>query len=250
MNIYEGRDDIKAHAIESAPNECCGLIIKKGQHQTVIRCRNVSHTPEHTFQIDPKEYRAAEAEGEVLAVYHSHYAGSAVATDADKTVAEANKLPFLIYAHPADTWDIYTPCGWRAKLEGRPFVHGILDCYSLVRDYYHDMCGIELDDFYREDDWWMPVKDPVTGEVIKEAQNLYMENAERQGFVRVNDLQVHDSILMMYNAPVVNHVAVLCEPGMILHHPPGHLSGRHPYIPRDGYFSDITFGIYRHKTLL
>jgi proteasome lid subunit RPN8/RPN11 len=248
MNIYESRDDIRAHALETAPNECCGLLIRKGQHQTVLRCRNMSHEASHNFQIAPAEFRAAEAQGEILAVYHSHYGSPPAATPADKTVSEANKLPFLIYAHPADTWDVYTPCGWRAQLEGRPFVHGILDCYSLARDYYMEKCGIELDDFYREDDWWKPVKD-FKGNVIREPQNLYMDNALKQGFVRVNDLQVHDCILMMMDAEVVNHVAILCEPGLILHHPPGHLSGRHPYTQRGGY-AEFAVGVYRHKNLL
>ena len=50
------------------------------------------------------------------------------------------------------------------------FFHRVLDCYTLVRDYYHRERGIELLDFEREDDWW------------HKGQDLYMQGFERAGF--------------------------------------------------------------------
>jgi proteasome lid subunit RPN8/RPN11 len=243
MDIYLSRDEIRAHAIEEAtrynlPHECCGLVVRNGSKQKSIRCRNASTTPEHSFLIMPDEFRNAEAKGDLLAAYHSHTLSGPEPSAADKTVSEANKLPFIIYSWSADLWDVYRPSGWRAQLEERPFFHGILDCYTLVRDYYDEVCGIKLDDFEREDDWWK--KGP-------NQKNLYLDNVHAQGFVQVNELHVHDLLLIQWLADVPNHAAVYSEPGIILHHPPGHLSGRSPY---GGYYLEHTYGIYRHKSLM
>ena len=243
MDIYQGRDEIRAHALEEAggsmPRECCGLIVRKGQKQQVVRCRNVSTEPHHTFLMPPEDFRKAEEIGPLLACYHSHVFDSAAPSDGDKTVSEANKLPFLIYSTMTDMWDYYAPCGWRAKLEGRPFFHGILDCYTLMKDYYDEVLGIQLEDFHREDDWWKSGPNQ---------KNLYLQHAESQGFVQVKPpIHVHDIILMYWLADVPNHAAVYCEPGLILHHPPGHLSHKVCY---GGFYMEHTHGIYRHRSLL
>jgi proteasome lid subunit RPN8/RPN11 len=243
LNIYADRDDIRAHALEETadmdyPRECCGLIVRTGGHkQKIMRCRNISTEPEHHFLMHPADFRAAEQEGELLAYYHSHYEEGPEANEADKTVSEAQKLPCIIYSVTADLWSVYFPCGWRAKLEGRPFFHGILDCYTLVRDYYDEVLSIKLDDFHREDDWWK------TGE-----QSLYLEHAHSQGFVQVRPpIHMHDVLLIYWLASVPNHAAVYCEPDMILHHPPGHVSGKVAY---GGFYHEHTHGIYRYHTLL
>lgn len=250
LDVYADRETIRAHAREAAPFEACGFIVGYGGHkQKAIRCRNASSQPEHHFLIPPEDYRRAENEGKILAVYHSHYRDGAVANDGDKTESEKHKTPFVIYSVSADAWTVYMPCGWKAKLEGRPFIHGILDCYTLVRDYYAEMLKIELDDFYREDDWWKPTYD-ASGKVIAEPKNLYLDNFESQGFVQVPDIHVHDVLLMHILADVPNHAAVYCEAGTILHHPPGHVSGKHPYSIYGGGYRDATYGIFRHTRLM
>jgi hypothetical protein len=41
------------------------------------------------------------------------------------------------------------PCGYEAALVGRQFAHGVLDCYSLVRDFYARELGIQLSQYER-----------------------------------------------------------------------------------------------------
>jgi cell wall-associated NlpC family hydrolase len=41
-----------------------------------------------------------------------------------------------------------------APLVGRQFAHGVLDCYSLVRDFHARELGIPLSEYERQDDWW------------------------------------------------------------------------------------------------
>lgn len=66
-----------AHAQESFPNECCGLLAgREGRVKRIFRGTNLDKSP-YTYLMDPKEQLAAfkemEAGGlDLLAIYHSH----------------------------------------------------------------------------------------------------------------------------------------------------------------------------------
>jgi len=71
--------EIIAHARESAPNECCGLIAgtQQGLAQTVYRTRNIAPNPLVTYEAAPEDLFAAQRQmrdrGEqLIAIYHSH----------------------------------------------------------------------------------------------------------------------------------------------------------------------------------
>ena len=74
---------------------------------------------------------------------------------------------------------------------GREFVHGVVDCYSLVRDWYAREWGIELRDYDRRDQWW------------DHGENLYLENFQKEGFhkIPVEELQRGDALLMQLVSP-------------------------------------------------
>ena len=70
---------IVAHARETAPAECCGLI--GGAHDarsiSIYRLRNVTSNPERAYEAAPEELFAAQRQmrerGEdLIAIYHSH----------------------------------------------------------------------------------------------------------------------------------------------------------------------------------
>ena len=68
-----------AHARETAPAECCGLIggISGNNARSLYRLRNVSGTPELGYEAAPEDLFAAQREmrergEELLAIYHSH----------------------------------------------------------------------------------------------------------------------------------------------------------------------------------
>jgi proteasome lid subunit RPN8/RPN11 len=70
---------IIAHARETAPAECCGLIggVDNDKATTLYRLRNVTADPELSYEAAPEELFAAQrqmrARGEeLLAIYHSH----------------------------------------------------------------------------------------------------------------------------------------------------------------------------------
>jgi len=67
-----------AHARESAPRECCGLLFGDGEVvNRIVRGRNVHPTPETRYEIDPAQLREALAGSDdsdrfLVGIYHSH----------------------------------------------------------------------------------------------------------------------------------------------------------------------------------
>lgn len=96
-------DEIGAHALEDAPNECCGLIGGiDGEPTSVYRARNSFESPMR-FEIHPldmqKIYEQMDERGEeMLASYHSHPRSPAEPSQTDINIAR-NTLA-------GDTWMI------------------------------------------------------------------------------------------------------------------------------------------------
>ena len=72
-------DQIIAHARETVPQECCGLIggLKEGKAQTIYRARNIANDPLTAYEAAPEDLFAAqramrESGEQLLAIYHSH----------------------------------------------------------------------------------------------------------------------------------------------------------------------------------
>lgn len=232
---------VAAHAAEESPRECCGFIVAVNKRKReVIRAKNVATDPKLFWRIAPEEQDAAEQRGAIVAVYHSHPFGRAEPSPADLACCEAADLPFLIYAHPLGEWKLIKPSGYKAPLIGREFVHGVTDCYSLVRDWWAER-GVELPDFAREDQWWAKPDGP----------DLYMENIRKPeyGFTLVSqdwrDARAGDLLLMRLMSRKVNHAAILLDGMAILHHVPGRLSGREMF---SQFWQQCVAYVARHKS--
>lgn len=244
---------IRAHAVAEYPRECCGLIIAVGRKEEYVACRNISESPGEQFRLAAEDWALAEDRGRVLAVVHSHPDDDARFTEPDRIACEASGVPWVVVSvRDRVALDIaaMSPTGWIAPLLERPFFHGILDCYTLIRDWYAREVGITLLDFDRSDDWW------------HKGQDLYMEGFEKASFLRIapgEPLQYGDVVLMNVRATVANHAGVylgdrvLSEarslhpvPNAMLHHLYGRLSERVVY---GGYWAEVTRAIVRHKDL-
>jgi proteasome lid subunit RPN8/RPN11 len=74
---------IVGHARAAAPDECCGLLLGRGEEIVeAVRSRNIADAPRSRFLIDPKDHidgrRAARERGlDVVGFYHSHPASPA-----------------------------------------------------------------------------------------------------------------------------------------------------------------------------
>lgn len=230
---------VRAHAATCAPAECCGVAIVVRGKLRYMPCRNdYPANAEDAFLINADDYARAEDLGTVVAIVHSHVGIPPVPSMADKVGIEAHGLPWLIVNHPVGTWSVNAPEGYQAPLIGRPFVHGVLDCYSLVRDHYRVARGIDLPDYPREYLWWE-----------KPGVNLYLDHFDEAGFVRIGEaeMQPHDAILMQAGADRPNHAAIYLGDNLILHHFFGRLSSRDIW---GGYWRKCATHFLRHRSFM
>jgi proteasome lid subunit RPN8/RPN11 len=85
-------DEMIAHAIEDAPNECCGIIAgKDGRATKLFRAINAEASP-YRYSVEPKDhlriFRECEDNGwQFLAIYHSHTASEAYPSPTDVRLA-------------------------------------------------------------------------------------------------------------------------------------------------------------------
>ena len=208
------------HAKIEDPKECVGLLLNIRGKEKYFPCRNLSMTAHQCFIIDPEDYVRADNIGEIKAIVHSHPVTPPFPSEADKLGCEQSKLPWHIVNPKTEQWGYYEPCGYKPPLKGRPWVWGVTDCWSLVRDFYKEEKNIELLDYER----------PVTPQEFNDAP-LFERYAERTGFKELDPnetLKNGDILLMsiMYNT--LNHVAIFLD-GDVLHHLTDRLSCKEPY---------------------
>lgn len=239
LNI-ELKDQIRIHALETQPSECCGFVIQLNNsiNKVYIKANNMSST-EDTFIIDPADYQRAEDMGTILAIVHSHVYTSSNMSSYDKAAYNLGDTPWIIYSYRDNCFSEYdTPKGEIPPLLGRQFFFGIQDCYSIIQDYYKSNLGISLPNAIREDKFW------------HKGQNLYLDNYTKAGFVLVPlaDIRIHDVVLMKLGiTSIPNHGAVYIEDNYIIHHIQNRLSEKTLYIQK---WRDNTTHILRHTSLL
>ena len=95
-------DRMIRHAVEDAPNECCGIIAgKDGEATGLYQMTNAAASP-YRYSMDPKElyrtYREIEDGGsDIFAIYHSHTHTEAYPSQTDVRLASwADAIYILI----------------------------------------------------------------------------------------------------------------------------------------------------------
>lgn len=233
-------EDAKEHAREVFPEESCGLIVA-GRY---IRCQNIAeparnHIEEDencacrlcAFEIDPKVYLTYG--DEIDMIVHSHPNGPLYPSRADMEGQLLTAKPWAIIALDEERVAV-NPTIFGHKIPpllGREFMHGVTDCYAIIRDAYalgkdelakqgingwpHD--PIALPEFPRTDAWWEGEGD------------LYEENFRKAGFEEVKDTpQPGDVFLMSIRSSKLNHGGLLVGDSLIVHHLPSRMSRREP----------------------
>lgn len=212
----------KAYAIEQFPKEAVALILKDG---SLVPVENLHEDPNDHFEFDLAVL--AYYGDSVAGLVHSHTPGwkgdpsvkpSAEPSEADMASQIATAIPWGISTCSADS--VSDPIWWGDSLSirpllGRQFVHGIMDCYSLVRDF-HRLNGITFEDVPRDSDWWTQDKD------------LYMELFESRGFERVQRVapKAGDCFICSLRSDKRNHAGVFISDDLFIHHPGDSLSVR------------------------
>ena len=246
--LKKTKEAIFNHAAACYPRESCGFIVNR----EYIECRNVADS-DNEFKIDPRDLVKAEKLGKIEAIVHSHPDGSSQPSTFDKLQMSKHGVPWVICAYPELDIAVHKDKDYQAPLINREYIHGVLDCYSIVRDYYSRELNIELDNFERQDLWWESA----------DSEDLYTANFKSQGFVEVDNLQRHDIILCRVQPTHhVNHALIyLGDDGSLTseqseHVVNNHLMLHHPYLRRSrreiygNIWQERTALIIRHKSLI
>lgn len=105
-----------AAAAGAAPEECCGVLLGRGEIEIAVPARNIASDPHSRFEIDPQAlidaHRSARAGGlPLIGYFHSHPSGPAAPSAIDRELA----------AHDEKVWAIVGEDGvtfWRDEEAG------------------------------------------------------------------------------------------------------------------------------------
>lgn len=221
----------RAHAAEAYPEESCGLVVGR----RYVPQANRAADPATAFRLDPEAVLKAHREG-LDAIVHSHpHPHPPCPTAADMRLQIDHGVPCAIVPVSA-SGEPGEPVWWGdgvavPPLVGRPYRHGVTDCYSVARDWYRLERGLELPDYARAWRWWR------AGKGAAGAPDLFGRYFAEAGFETVffHEARPGDGLLLQVASPVVSHCAVIVEDGVMLHHPggsrpwdPSRLSRREP----------------------
>ena len=222
------------HAREEHPKESVGVVhIIKGRSK-YYPCSNIAETADEHFVLDPEDYLKAEQKGQITAIIHSHPISNHHPSAADLVACEKTQLPWFIINPVTELWGYCEPTGYELPYVGRPFFHGVIDCYTLVRDFYKKEFQIELNDYHRRDEWW------------EKGENMYLDNFKKEGFIEtpLEEIKYGDLFLMKLEAIVPNHAGIYLGDQIVLHHVQGRLSSRDVY---GGYYQKVTEVCLTHE---
>lgn len=205
----------EAYANAYAPLEACGLLIIKEGEESFFPAKNIALDKRHNFIIAPEDFAEAETQGEIIGIIHSHVLGAPKPSQADLVSCETHGVPWYLYSVEREQWHSFKPSGYKAPLVGREFKFGVLDCFTLVRDYYKQELSMYLPDYERWDEG-----------AFKRGESLYEMHMEKWGFKPVKDLQKNDIILMQIGYNVPSHAAIYLGNNWMLHHLRNRLSSR------------------------
>ena len=214
------KDAALVHAKDQDPKEAVGLLLNVKGKQRYYPCQNLAITNHQEFILNPEDYVKADNLGEIIGIFHSHPITPPTPSQADRISCEHSNLPWYIVNPKTEQWAEIRPEGYKPELCGRPWVWGITDCWSLVRDWYKQEKNIDLVDYERS----------ITPEEFLE-NPLFEKYAKNTGFRELgNDEppEVGDVLLMSIMPPTLNHVAIFLG-DMVLHHLADRLSCKEPY---------------------
>lgn len=105
--------------------------------------------------------------------------------------------------------------------EGRPYVYGLLDCYTLWRDWIKKELNVDLPwNLNRPHAWW------------ETQPSMFLDGYQSEGFIDAKTFEFGCACFFKTgNSTSVNHVAIYLGDGKVLHHNGGRFSCIEPLTP-------------------
>jgi proteasome lid subunit RPN8/RPN11 len=215
---------VKEHAIKDSPYEACGFVVVNGLGEAIVMpCENQARNKRGMFVIDPRKHLEAERLGHIAAFYHSHADAEMIRPEAarfsreDLDISYETCLPALLYTHPNDTWHFNLPATFTpSPLLGRPFVWGVWDCYTLVRDYFLLNKKTVMGSYF-------PPENPSASsdfgyETLSKNENFHE--------IPLSEARKDDVLLLKVKSDFINHCLIYQGNNEFLHQPAFKLSSK------------------------
>lgn len=214
--------------------EICGLIVDGPVGAYLLPGMNTHESPRNSFTMAPEIWLDVPPDQKVIAIYHSHVEGGCEPSDHDRMQCEAHDLPWVIVT-PEGEYHFMEPCGFKLPYEGRVYLWGVTDCAAIVRDWYRNERGVDMDKV-KADEWFW-----------QEGKDHFNDNFASRGFVEVfDDPQVGDCFLCQFKSEVPNHIVLYVGNDQIIHHVRNHPSVREPW--QGGMWQRCAVKHLRHKS--
>lgn len=218
MNLSKNLErKLQEYSISQFPREACGFILNNNEFITL---ENIHPEPLSNFLTCPFEY--LKYKDQIKYIFHSHTREDSnkplesylTPSKSDMQNQMLFNVPWVLLACDVNRSTHCEIFGWqiiRDDFIGKTFVHGIRDCYSLVRNYFYKTKGCLLKEIPRENFWW------------ESDENLYMKSFKSVGFSEVfrenNKFEVNDLLLFKIGrTKSINHAGVYIGNGWMLHH--------------------------------
>lgn len=202
-----------AELAEANPQqEICGILYYTFNSVEIFPCQNVSlQDKAYTYEIDPQEYIKICSLGKPCGVYHSHPESDSVFSETDIEYAEEFALPIYVYGLKDKKIAEYIPSSYEIELEGLPFVWGLFDCFSTVRNYFRQKHKLFIPDYDRDESF------------ADSQSNLIINNIKNEQFdiVESKEIETDDLLVFKSNRIFPHHLGVFVGNSRMLHHPAG-----------------------------
>lgn len=220
--------EIVRQAEQAAPKEVCGALVRNPDHTVeVVQLENVHEGGDDRFR--PRmTMDLVKRYDQIVAFYHTHLQDPMLSA-ADIEACEDIGVPYYVVSATRDQVCSYAPRP--APLLDRPYVWGLFDCCTLIRDAW-TLAGGEA-----------PLQRHPTPREWKDRVFSFDTLLTQYGFEPVDSPDSGDVLLFKQNTGACRpHSALILEGGMLLEHALGECSRRRPIGPED---FDQPHGIYR-----
>lgn len=213
---------MRASALDAWPASVCGAVVGAMDAPEYVPVSDFSVRSREDFRVDESAALRLERRYDALlgiVISHPSPAPRAAAPEpllftpsaAEMAAQTAMAVPFGVIVCTRSVaykpWWFGDQCP-TLPLVGRPFRHGVTDCYSLVRDWARLERGIAIPDFPRDWNWWLKGKDLYTAGFYEAGARSIPRSEAAPG----------DVILCRVRSKVPNHAVCLMEDGWVAHH--------------------------------